>query len=69
LKESLDAELASMTLFKTFLETTQRNQEIRQDTVDEKLSEWTRGIKLLEAKTEEYLSRTTNKKVYSCLSR
>ena len=65
LSDLLEAELAQITSFKLFLETQQQNQEIRQDTVDEKLTEWTRGIKLLEAKTEEYLSRTTNTKVCS----
>ena len=65
LKESLDGGFARMTSFKTFLETTQRNQDLRQDNVDEKIAEWTRGIKLLEAKTEEYLSRTTQTKVHS----
>jgi hypothetical protein len=63
LQNSLESEFARMTSFKTVLETAQRNQDMRQDSVVEKLSEWTRGIKLLEAKTEEYISRTTTLKV------
>jgi hypothetical protein len=63
LQNSLESEFARIISFKTVLETAQRNQDMRQDSVDEKLSEWTRGIKLLEAKTEEYISRTTNPKV------
>src|SRR6202021_2024885 len=67
LETSLQSELADITGLKTLLEQPQRNQEVRQDTVDEKISEWTRGIKLLQAKTEEYESRTANSKVSSLI--
>jgi hypothetical protein len=45
------------------LEQVQQIQDAQQDTIDEKISEWTRGIKLLQAKTEEYQSRTMNSRV------
>ena len=62
LRTTLEKELANITALKTQLEQAQRNQEARQDNVDEKISEWTRGIKLLQAKTEEYESRAMNSK-------
>jgi hypothetical protein len=58
LKTALEEDLESMTSLKTQLEQAQRVQEAQQDTIDEKISEWTRGIKLIQAKTEEYVSRT-----------
>jgi len=64
MEKMLSKELARMTTMKQDLELIQRNVETRQDTLDEKISEWTRGIKLLQAKTEEYLSRTSNAKVH-----
>jgi chromosome segregation ATPase len=63
LQSSLEGDLDSVTTLKTRLEQAQRIQDAQLDTVDEKISEWTRGIKLLEAKTEEYQSRVTNAKV------
>lgn len=63
LRMSLEKDLVDVTTLKGQLEQAQRNQEARQDTLDEKISEWTRGIKLLQAKTEEYESRATNTKV------
>jgi hypothetical protein len=62
LRTTLEKELVDMTALKVQLEQAQRNQEARQDNVDEKISEWTRGIKLLQAKTEEYESRAINNK-------
>ena len=64
LQNSLEGDLAGINALKTRLEQTQRIQEAQQDTVDEKISEWTRGIKLLRAKTEEYQSQTMNVKVH-----
>ena len=64
LQNSLEVNLANISALKTRLDQAQRIQEAQQDTVDEKISEWTLGIKLLEAKTEEYQSQTTNSKVY-----
>lgn len=58
LQSSLEEDLVGMKALKNRLEQAQQIQEARQDTVDEKFSEWTRGIKLLQAKTEEYRSRT-----------
>lgn len=58
LKTTLEEDLAEMTSLKTQLEQARRIQEAQQDTMDEKISEWTRGIKLIQAKTEEYASRT-----------
>jgi chromosome segregation ATPase len=66
LRISLEKDLGDVTVLKGQLQQAQRNQESRQDTLDEKISEWTRGIKLLQAKTEEYESRATNSKVRSC---
>lgn len=63
LQSSLEGELAGINALKTRLEQAQRIQEAQQDAVDEKISEWTRGIKLLQAKTEEYQSQTMNVKV------
>lgn len=63
LQMSLESELAGTTALKTRLEQVQQIQDAQQDTIDEKISEWTRGIKLLQAKTEEYQSRTMNSKV------
>jgi len=63
LQSSLERELAGITSLKSQLEQARQIQEAQQDTVDEKISEWTRGIKLLQAKTEEYQSRTTDLKV------
>ena len=63
LQSSLEEDLAGINALKTRLEQAQRIQEAQQDTVDEKISEWTRGIKLLQAKTDEYQSQTMNVKV------
>ena len=63
LKSSFEADLAGINALKARLEQAQRIQEAQQDTMDEKISEWTRGIKLLQAKTEEYKSQTINVKV------
>lgn len=63
LHTSMDNDLSRITALKTRLEQAQKIQEAQQDTIDEKISEWTRGIKLLQAKTEEYQSRTINSKV------
>ena len=63
LQTSFEGDLARMKTLKTQLEQAQRNQEARQDTLDEKASEWTRGIKLLHAETEEYNSRSIHVKV------
>jgi hypothetical protein len=59
----LQGELERMISLRTRLEQVTRNQEMKQDSLDEKILEWTRGIKLIQAKTEEYQSRTTNAKV------
>ena len=59
----LQGELERMISSRTRLEQVTRNQEMKQDSLDEKILEWTRGIKLIQAKTEEYQSRTTNAKV------
>ena len=54
---TLERELGSMRALESQLEQVQHEQEAQEDMVDEKMSEWTRGIKLLQAKTEEYESR------------
>lgn len=64
LQMSLEDDLDGINALKIRLEKAQRVQDVQQDTIDEKISEWTRGIKILQAKTEEYESRTTtNQKV------
>jgi hypothetical protein len=65
LQSSLERDLQRLKELKLCLEETQRNQDIQQDLFEEKFSEYTRGIKLVQAKTEEYISRTTNTKVRS----
>jgi len=65
LQTTLDHDLAKMQMLKADLERARGNQDAQQDTVDEKFSEWTRSIKLIQAKTEEYLSRPTTAKVHS----
>jgi len=60
----LQGELERLMGLKGRLELATRNQEIKADGVDEKIAEWTRGIKLTQAKTEEYQSRSTNAKVF-----
>ena len=60
----LQGELERLMGLKGRLELATRNQEIKTDGVDEKIAEWTRGIKLTQAKTEEYQSRGTNAKVF-----
>ena len=65
LQTSLEEQLSYMNNFKAQLEETQRNQALQQDTIDDKILEWTRGIKHLQAKTEEYLSRSTCSQVCS----
>jgi hypothetical protein len=57
LQGSVEKDLADMVLLKECLEEIQRNQDEQRDVFDEKVSEYTRGIKLLEAKTKEYNSR------------
>ena len=61
LRATLERELSSMRELEGHLEQVQTEQEANEDTADEKMSEWTRGIKLLQAKTEEYESRTPKK--------
>ena len=61
LRATLERELRSMRELEGHLEQVQTEQEANEDTADEKMSEWTRGIKLLQAKTEEYESRTPKK--------
>jgi hypothetical protein len=58
LHASLKRELESMRKLEGELERVQLDHATKEDVIDEKLSEWTRGIKLLKAKTEEYQSRT-----------
>ena len=65
LQTSLDNDLMKMQKLKVDLERARGNQDAQQDTVDEKFSEWTRSIKFIQAKTEEYLSRPTIAKVQS----
>ena len=65
LKSALDDNLTKMIKLKTDLERARTDQDAHQDAVDEKFSEWTRSIKHIQAKTEEYLSRPTNAKVQS----
>ena len=65
LQTTLDHDLAKMQKLKADLERARGNQDAQQDTVDEKFSEWTRSIKLIQAKTEEYLSRPATAKVLS----
>ena len=65
LQMALEKGLSNIRSLKECLEQTQRNQENQQDLFEEKLLEYTRGIKLLQAKTEEYVSRTKNVKVIS----
>lgn len=67
MEQKLQAELEKMIALRTKLQQSTWNQEMKQDTIDEKISEWTRGIKLIQAKTEEYQSRTTAAKVSSIL--
>ena len=61
LRATLERELSSMRELEGHLEQVQTEQRANEDNVDEKMSEWTRGIKLLQAKTEEYESRTPKK--------
>lgn len=61
LKATLERELLSMRELESRLEQVQAEQEANEDTIDEKLSEWTKGKTLLQAKTEEYESRTRRK--------
>jgi len=65
LQTSLEQQVSYMNNLKTQLEETQRNQESQQDTMYDKIAEWTRGIKHLQAKTDEYLSRSTCSQVRS----
>ena len=68
MEQKLQTELERMIALRTRLEQATRNQEMKQDTIDEKISEWTRGIKLIQAKTEEYQSRITAVKVSPALT-
>ena len=63
METKLQGELERLMGLKGRLELATRNQEIKTDGVDEKIAEWMRGIKLTQAKTEEYQSRSTNAKV------
>jgi hypothetical protein len=63
LQGRLEDELREMSLLRGRLEQSSRGQELKLDMIDEKISEWGRGIKLIQAKTEEYQSRTMNIKV------
>lgn len=63
LQGRLDEELREMSLLRGWLEQSSRGQELKLDLIDEKISEWGRGIKLIHAKTEEYRSRVMNTKV------
>jgi len=65
LERTLDDDLARMQQLKTDLERARGNEAAQQDTVDEKFSEWTRSVKLIQAKTEEYQSRQTTARVIS----
>lgn len=65
LENTLEDDLAKMQRLKTDLERARGNEVAQQDTVDEKFSEWTRSIKLIQAKTEEYQSRQTTARVSS----
>ena len=64
LQTTLEIDLTKMQKLKADLDRARGNQDAQQDTVDEKFSEWTRLIKLIQAKTEEYLSRPTTAKVH-----
>ena len=59
----LDEELRGMMGLRGWLEQSCRGQEMKLDLIDEKILEWGRGIKLIQAKTEEYHSTSIKIKV------
>jgi len=63
MERGLDDDLAKMQQLKADLERARGNEVAQQDIMDEKFSEWTRSIKLIQAKTEEYQSRQTTARV------
>ena len=58
LHANLKRELDSMRKLEGELEDVRLDHAAKEDVIDEKLTEWARGIKLLKAKTEEYQTRT-----------
>jgi hypothetical protein len=64
----LKREVESMRKLEGELERVKLDHAANEDVIDEKFSEWTRGIKLLKAKTEEYQSRTPKNLVPPTLS-
>ena len=63
LQGRLEEELGEMKVLRGYLEQSCRGQEMKLDLIDEKILEWGRGIKLIQAKTEEYHSTSMNIKV------
>ena len=62
--ESLDDMLAQLTSLKKLLEADKQKNEAQEDTIDEKIAEWTRTTKFIQMKAEEYKSQLKSPKVF-----
>lgn len=62
--ESLDDILRQLTTLKKLLEAEKQKNDAQEDTIDEKIAEWTRTTKFIQMKAEEYKSQLKSPKVF-----